>query len=234
MNPGQIKKILGYATRQRLRVLALAVFQVSLAVLIVSTFMDGVRGLSGVTPIPAPLEAILPWTPEDGGTTTPANTLSAPASEPRALRIPKLNIDASFETPLDLSNDGSVGVPKAYDTVGWYKYSPTPGELGPAIILGHVDSYKGAAVFFYLGQLVVGDTVEIERNDGSVAVFKVSGYERVAQNEFPTERVYGNIPYAGIRLITCSGTYDKKTNRYDRNLIVYGELSEVRYPENTQ
>jgi sortase (surface protein transpeptidase) len=185
--------------------------------------------LGGTIPIPAPLEAILPGEPEatsTDGTPTPV----AQASEPRMLRIPALNIEAEFEAPLGLSKDGSVGVPKAYDTVGWYKYSPTPGELGPSVILGHVDSYKGAAVFYYLGQLKVDDVIEIERIDGSVAVFRVIGYERVEQDAFPMDRVYGNISHAGIRLITCSGTYDKKTNSYDRNLIVYGELIEVRKP----
>jgi sortase (surface protein transpeptidase) len=181
---------------------------------------------TAVSPIPAPGETILP----EASQSTTTDTLTAPASEPRTLRIPSLNINASFEAPLGLAKDGSIGVPKAYDTVGWYKYGPTPGELGPSVILGHVDSYEGAAVFYHLGQLKVDDVIEIERNDGSVAVFRVIGYERVEQDAFPMDRVYGNISHAGVRLITCSGTYDKKTNSYDRNLIVYGELVDVRNP----
>jgi hypothetical protein len=80
----------------------------------------------------------------------------------------------------------------------------------------------------------VGDTVEIDRADGSTAVFAVRGYERVEQDAFPTDRVYNDLPYAGLRLITCSGTYNKGTQRYSHNLIVYGELTEVRYSEKTQ
>ena len=126
---------------------------------------------------------------------------------------------------------GHSSVPEAYDTVGWYKYSPTPGELGPSVILGHVDSYEGPAVFFSLGQVHVGDPIEIEREDGSVVVFSITGYERVEQTAFPTDRVYNDISHAGIRLITCSGIFDKGAQRYSHNLIVYGELSEIRYPE---
>ena len=223
MNPGWKEKILGYATRQHLRELALAVFWISLGTVVWSVLMAHMWA----TP-PVQDETVIP---ED---TTTASTLTAPESEPVTLRIPSIGVTAQFEAPLDIAPDGSVGVPNAFDTVGWYKHSPTPGEMGPAIILGHVDSYKGPAIFWSLGQLNKGDTVEIDRADGSTAIFSVTGYERVEQTEFPTERVYGNISYAGIRLITCSGTYDKQTLRYDRNLIVYGELTGVRYPEKTQ
>ncbi len=89
-----------------------------------------------------------------------------PASKPTRLRIPELSIDASFET-LSLEEDGTVGVPEAYTTVGWYDGSPTPGALGPSVILGHVDSLDGAAIFYSLGQLDAGDQFTVEREDGS-------------------------------------------------------------------
>ena len=143
---------------------------------------------------------------------------------PKTLSIPALGIRAEFETSLTVDEHGETEVPVGYDTVGWYRHSPTPGEMGPAIVLGHVDSKEGPAVFYSLGQLVPGDSIEIERNDGSTVVFDVTGLERVEQDTFPTERVYGNINHAGIRLITCSGTYDKKAQRYSHNLIVYGVL----------
>ena len=211
--------LLGYAQRQHLRGLALAVFWVALGALLWWSIW-----LKANTPVQPTPEDTLP--PQEM-----TETISGPiasTSEPLLLRIPALNVVARFETPLGLQENGSIGVPYAYDTVGWYKHSPTPGELGPSIVLGHVDSYEGPAVFFSLGQLEEGDTIEIDRADGSTVVFSVVGYERVEQNAFPTERVYGDLKYAGIRLITCSGTYDKQTLRYDRNLIVYGRLSEVR------
>lgn len=145
-------------------------------------------------------------------------------SEPTRLRIPKLEIDTTFVPPLGLLENGEVGVPDSYTEVGWYKYSPTPGALGPAVILGHVDSYEGPAVFFYLGQLEPGDDVYIDREDGRTAHFKVESLERPKQAEFPTERVYGDIDHAGLRLITCSGTYVRGNQRYTHNLVVYAKL----------
>ncbi len=164
------------------------------------------------------------------GVETATNTTSAvqglilTSSLPTRLRIPKINIDTTFVTPLGLEASGEVAVPDSDTEVGWYKNSPTPGELGPAVILGHVDSYTGPAVFFYLGQLKEGDDIFIDREDGSTAHFQVVSLERPKQSEFPTERVYGNIDHAGLRLITCTGIYVKGKQRYTNNLIVYARL----------
>lgn len=147
-----------------------------------------------------------------------------PSSEPTRLRIPKLDIDTTFVPPLGLLQNGEVAVPDSYTEVGWYKFSPTPGALGPAVILGHVDSYAGPAVFFYLGQLEPGDDVFIDRADGSTAHFKVESLERPKQAEFPTERVYGDIDHAGLRIITCTGIYVRGNQRYTHNLVVYAKL----------
>ncbi len=147
-------------------------------------------------------------------------------SEPLRLRIPKINIDTGFVAPLGLEPNNEVSVPDSDTEVGWYQYSPTPGEIGPAVILGHVDSKIGPAVFFSLGQVDEGDDIFVDRADGLVAHFKVERLERVKQSEFPTEAVYGNINYAGLRLITCSGVYSKGTQRYSHNLVVYARLVE--------
>ncbi len=155
------------------------------------------------------------------------NTISGPIlpkSKPLQIRIPKINVVADFEAPLGLNKDGEVAVPDAYDTVGYYKYGPTPGELGPAVILGHVDSIHGPAIFYSLGQLDVGDEIDIDREDGTTATFIVTNLERHPQSGFPTEEVYGNINYAGLRLITCSGIFNKGAQRYSHNLIVFAEL----------
>ena len=164
----------------------------------------------------------VPYTPETATTTG----YSLNRSEPARLVIPKLLIDASFEAPLELNKDKTIEVPKGYDTVGWYKNGASPGEIGPAIILGHVDSVDSAAVFYNLGQLAPGDRFTVERRDGSAPEFEVVALERYLQDEFPSDLVYGPIGYSGIRLITCSGTYNKTTNRYDHNLVVYGKLVE--------
>ena len=169
------------------------------------------------------------WTPE---VLAPAPVIeevpgfALEAAEPTVLSIPKIKLETTFEEPLGLNPDGTAAVPESYTKVGWYKNGPTPGELGPAVILGHVDSYQGPAVFFSLGQLAVGDDIYITRSDGSTAHFVVSELERNEQVAFPTVKVYGDLNYAGLRLITCSGTFEKGEQRYTHNLIVYAKLKE--------
>jgi sortase (surface protein transpeptidase) len=146
-------------------------------------------------------------------------------SLPTRIKIPRLKLDVPFSQPLELNPDGEVDVPKDYVSVGYYKNGPTPGELGPAVVLGHVDSYQGPAVFFSLGQLKMSDEITIERADGSVAIFSVTEMERNEQSNFPTQKVYGNLNYAGLRLITCTGLYSHEKLRYSHNLIVYAKLT---------
>ncbi len=207
--------------RQCTRVLAFVLFLTSAGVLLWSfanTRQSEQTEVEFITPNPVEVPE-----PE-----TPLHTASA--SPPVLLHIDRLNLSAPFEGVMGLAEDGSVEVPEGYDTLGWYGYGPTPGELGPAVILGHVDSVDGPGVFFSLGQVQEGDTVEIERADGSILTFTITGFERVEQDIFPTDRVYGSIPYAGIRLITCSGVYDKGELRYSHNLIVYGMLTDITHP----
>lgn len=147
-------------------------------------------------------------------------------STPSLLRIPKIDVITEFEDPLGIDQFGAIEVPKGYEKVGWYKYGPTPGELGPSVILGHIDSYKGPAVFYNLHMLLPGDEIFVDREDGTTAVFEVSEVKTYSQTNFPTEKVYGNIPFTGLRLITCAGTYDKGVQRYSHNLVVFAQLKE--------
>lgn len=149
-----------------------------------------------------------------------------PESLPVRLIIPKLNIDTGFEEPLGLLEDGTAEVPESNTEVGWYKYGPTPGEMGPAVIFGHVDSYIGPAIFFSLGQLKAGDEIKVGREDGSEARFVVTKLERYPQSNFPSAMVYGDIDHAGLRLITCSGVYDRSRGEYTHNLVVYARLAQ--------
>lgn len=154
-------------------------------------------------------------------------TVSGPVmqeSDPVKLRIPSINLDSDFSEPLGLEDGGEIEVPDDYTSVAYYKHGPTPGELGPAVILGHVDSVNGPAVFFSLGQLKEGDEIQVERADGSTATFAVTELERQTQTAFPTRKVYGDLDHAGLRLITCTGIYDKEKLRYTHNLIVYAKL----------
>ena len=147
-----------------------------------------------------------------------------PAAEPTRLRIPALAIDADFEEALGLTEYQEIEVPDDFWSVGWYQHGPTPGEQGPAVVLGHVDSYEGPAVFHQLWRLQRGDEIIVDRADGSTATFIVSHKEKPEQSQFPTEAVYGDIDHAGLRLVTCIGDFDQGAQRYSHNLVVYGNL----------
>jgi LPXTG-site transpeptidase (sortase) family protein len=123
-----------------------------------------------------------------------------------------------------LNPDKTLEVPKKYEQVGWYKNSPTPGELGPSILVGHLDSSNAPAVFYKLSDLKQGDKIEVTREDGSTATFQVDSLRVVEQDNFPTKDVYGAIDYAGLRLITCDGQYLKNKGHYSNNLIIYSSL----------
>jgi sortase (surface protein transpeptidase) len=146
-----------------------------------------------------------------------------PASRPTSLKINSIGIETDL-TIVGRNSDGTLTVPKEFDTAGWYELSPTPGELGPAIITGHVDSYKGPAVFWRLGQVQVGSSIEVIREDGTVVTFIVEQVKQFDQNNFPTEEVYGNIDHVGLRLITCGGIYSRTTQSYSHNTVVYARL----------
>ena len=154
------------------------------------------------------------------------NTNTETASTPSTIRIPKMDLVAPFGETLGLRTNGEVEVPTDFETVGWYKYSPKPGELGPAVVLGHVDSRYGPSVFYSLGQLVPGDNIYITDEVGVERTFIVESSELYEQQAFPTELVYGDIDHAGLRLITCSGWYSRDADRYSHNRIVFARLIE--------
>ncbi|MBG0831868.1 class F sortase [Planomonospora sp. ID67723] len=155
-----------------------------------------------------------------------ATTADAPAGLPRSapvrLSIPAIKLSAPITT-VGVDGDGVVQVPPLNrpQQAGWYKHGPTPGELGPAVILGHVDTTTGPAVFARLGELAKGDAITVTRKDGSTATFTVTSISKVAKKNFPTRRVYGPLDYPGLRLITCDGDFDTRTRSYTDNMIVY-------------
>jgi sortase (surface protein transpeptidase) len=140
-------------------------------------------------------------------------------STPIRLQIPAIGVDSKLMA-LGLNADGTMEVPPVGFPAGWYTGAPTPGELGPAIIAGHVD-WTGPAVFYKLHDLKLDDQVSVTREDGSVAVFRVTRVEQVPKNAFPTALVYGDISFAGLRLITCGGLFNKKIGHYVDNIIVF-------------
>jgi len=152
-----------------------------------------------------------------------AATLQLPASQPVRVQIPILGV-TSRVMELGLEDDGSMEVPPGAYPVGWYDRSPTPGELGPSVLAGHVDWAGTPGAFFGLRELRAGDRVVVDRADGTAATFQVDRVEEHHKDDFPTDEVYGDIDHAGLRLITCGGRFDEETGDYLDNVIVFASL----------
>nr|WP_278044310.1 class F sortase [Blastococcus saxobsidens] len=144
-------------------------------------------------------------------------------SAPVHLSIPAIGVDSGL-MDLGLLDDGTLEVPPAGFPAGWYTGAPTPGELGPAIVAGHVDWEGAPGVFYELRSLVPGDEVVVTREDGRLAVFEVQRVEQFPKGEFPTEQVYGDLDHAGLRLITCGGSFDQAERSYEDNVVVFADL----------
>lgn len=153
----------------------------------------------------------------------PAISATMGRSAPVRLQIPAIDVDATF-MDLGLQDDGTLEVPPEGFPAGWYTGGPTPGELGPAIIAGHVDWAGAPGVFAALRRLEPSDEVKVLRQDGSTAVFRITRVEQFPKNTFPTELVYDDIPHAGLRLITCGGSFDRQVGSYTDNVVAFAEL----------
>jgi hypothetical protein len=156
--------------------------------------------------------------------TDPAVAGTMAAATPVRLQIPTIGVDSEL-MELGLQADGTLEVPPGGFPAGWYTGAPTPGELGPAIIAGHVDWGGRPGVFFDLRDLAPDDEIAITRQDGSTARFRVTSVERFGKDEFPTQAVYGYLDHAGLRLITCGGDFDRQARSYVDNLVVFAELT---------
>ncbi|SDY33308.1 Sortase family protein [Modestobacter sp. DSM 44400] len=177
--------------------------------------------------MPAP-PATVPPAADPGGQQQPPATqgLLLPASAPTHLEVPAIGVSSDL-LDLGLQPDDTVEVPPlAKDSqAGWFRYSPTPGEVGPAVLLGHVDSAEyGPGIFFDLGALRAGDQITVTRADGTAAVFQVDRVASYPKDSFPTLEVYGNTDRAELRLITCGGAFDSSTRNYLDNIVVYASL----------
>ncbi len=187
-------------------------------------------------PAAAPLE---PYTaaPDTPPRRVPADTSAASAAlgrlaarvPPVALRIPALGLAVSL-SELGLNPDRTVEVPTDFRRPGWFRLGPTPGQVGSAVILGHVDSYRGPAVFFRLRSLRAGDRVEVQRADGAVARFAVRAVATYPKSNFPARQVYASHGGRSLQLVTCGGEFDRRARSYLSNVVVYTELVAVTPP----
>lgn len=149
---------------------------------------------------------------------------SAPVPPPSALEIPAIGVETRL-IRLGLTRAGTLQVPSSTAVAGWYTGSPRPGATGAAVIAGHIDSYLGPGVFFRLRELRPGNLIYVRRSHGTLAVFKVTAVRTFLKKKFPTADVYGPVPDAQLRLITCGGTFDYSTGHYLSNVIVFAVLA---------
>ncbi|MFE3183763.1 class F sortase [Streptomyces violascens] len=154
----------------------------------------------------------------------PRAATALPASKPVRVRIPAAGVDASPVLDLGLAADGTVEVPSVADAdkIGWYDKGVTPGQTGPAVLIGHFDTVKGPAVLKNVSKVKVGDLVSVARADGKTAEFKVRALEQVDKSAFPTQKVYGDTDRPELRIITCGG--ELTGGHRPDNIILYADL----------
>jgi sortase (surface protein transpeptidase) len=146
------------------------------------------------------------------------------AAAPVRVRVPAIGVDSEL---LRLGTDpaGVLIPPDDPDRAGWFTGGAVPGDVGPAVVAGHVDSVEGPAVFARLRELDRGDEVVVDRADGTTARFTVTGVGRYPKDDFPTEAVYGPTPRAELRLVTCGGDFDRSRGSYLDNVVVTAVLT---------
>ncbi|BCY07440.1 class F sortase [Actinoplanes sp. L3-i22] len=183
-----------------------------------------VLGLFTDDALPPPEAAALTWD------NVPAPSATTATRKPAAKRGPPTRLDIAaigVHTPITaigLRDDGTLDTPplRSDAPAGWYRGSPAPGDPGPAIVVGHVDTARdGPAVFFRLRELKVGDTIAVRRSDRTVVRFTVVKVASYLKKAFPSEEVYGSTPTPSLRLITCGGSFDRDRGSYRSNIVVF-------------
>jgi hypothetical protein len=180
---------------------------------------------SDVGPAPGKAQTSVSTATQSSGIQGPLLAKSLPVS----ISIPAIGVTSRL-MEVGLNTDGTIQVPPLNDPpltdeAAWYKYSPSPGQPGPSIIEGHVDSASGGpSVFFRLGTLKPGDLVNVTLADRQVAVFKISAVRSYLKSQFPTSTVYGFTDYASLRLITCGGSFDEQSGHYTSNVVAFASL----------
>ncbi|SDY36956.1 Sortase family protein [Micromonospora pattaloongensis] len=172
------------------------------------------------------------WSGLLGGDRPPPRAFPVlPASPPIRIAIPSIHVRAPVHA-VGLADDGSIAAPPLHrhQQAGWFERGPTPGEFGPAVIVGHVDTRTGPSIFHDLARLRPGARVEVTRRDRAVAVFEVNSVERFDKARLPIERVHGDFARPGLRLITCGGRWRGGGIGYADNVVVFASLIAARDP----
>ncbi|RBY79773.1 class F sortase [Geodermatophilus sp. TF02-6] len=164
-----------------------------------------------------------PGGPGDDPVVLPA-ARTAPVVAPVQLSIPSIGVTTAL-TRLGVDATGALVPPEDFSVAGWFAAGPAPGEVGPAVLAGHVDSRRGPAVFYRLADVPVGGRVLVAREDGTTARFTVTRVAEYPKDAFPTAEVYGPTPDPQLRLITCGGDFDRARRSYTDNVVVYAHLT---------
>ena len=177
---------------------------------------------ASISPIPASVGTTVP---PQLRPSSPASPAALARSVPVRLSIPAIGVNAPV-MQLGLGPGDVLAVPPLADhnLTGWWDGGPSPGQDGPAVIVGHIDSATGPSVFYDLRYLKAGDTVTITLADGKTAAFRVTGLQQTLKTAFPTQAVYGSVPYPALRLVTCGGTFDYATGHYLSSIIVFATI----------
>ena len=161
-----------------------------------------------------------PSSTSGGGATVPAQQQALPAS----LSIPAIDVHTTLQM-LGLNASGALNPPTNTTQAGWYTGSSVPGQPGPTVLAGHVDTYQGPAIFYRLDDLSAGDTVAVTLSNGKTVTYVVTEVQLYAKDDFPTTEVYGARPDPELRLITCGGSFDYEKRSYRDNVVVYAALA---------
>lgn len=153
-------------------------------------------------------------------TSRPAKSPGLARSKPVRLSIPALGINTAVGK-LGLQPDHQVMVPTSAHVVDWYDEGSSPGQVGSAVILGHVDSFRGPGTFFYLKNLKAGDSITVTLADGAIAHFAVVRVVQYSKTAFPDRLVFGSHGTKALQLVTCGGTFDHATGHYESNIVVF-------------
>ena len=213
-------------SRLRARIPALLVGTNTLLILASAAALIWVPGqLSDAGPAlaAAPSAAVTPSVPVTRARPAEQADTDAEAAPPRRVTIDRIGVDSTL-IGLRVQRNGELEVPADYGVAGWHRAGTAPGDRGPAVLVGHVDSFEGPAVFYRLRELQPGDRATVTRTDGSVVTFEVYGVERYAKKDFPTDAVYGATDGPELRLVTCGGAFDEKTRSYQDNVVAYARL----------
>jgi hypothetical protein len=213
-----------HAWRSRAARRPVAVAALLAGLLVISICVRGLAMASGTAhrAVPVGKASFLPI-PRGRRAAVPGPSATAAVARPTELIIPVIGVRTGL-IRLGLTKTGALQVPPTAAVAGWFSGSPRPGAIGAAVIAGHIDSQLGPGIFFRLRLLHPGNRVYVRRADGTVVVFRVTSLRTYLKTRFPAAGVYGPVPDAQLRLITCGGTFDPATGHYLSNVIAFAQL----------